>query len=98
MKSIQAQTPTVENRRGGWAAIEREILAALSQTELSTDSRRDLCIEAGPTGIVIKGEVRMGWERDLAKVVAQLHNHGLPVFNDVRLYCQSTAPFAEESV
>ena len=98
MKLIQTQAPTVQNQGGNWPAIEREILAALSQTELSTDSCRRLRIEAGPTGIVIRGEVRMGWERDLAKVVALLHNHGLPVFSHVRLYCQSTAPLGDEPV
>ena len=96
MNAAETPTTTERNRKKHWAAIEREILDALSQTELNINSRRHLKIEARPTGIVLTGEVLMGWERDLVKVIAQLHNHGLPVFNHLRVYCQSAAPFADE--
>lgn len=96
MNATETPIGNERNRRGKWAAIEREILDALSQTELSIGSRRHLKIESGPTGIVLTGEVLMGWERELVKAIAHLHNHGMPVFNELRVYCQSTAPFAEE--
>jgi hypothetical protein len=96
MNATELQPGTGRNDKQRWAAIEREIQAALSQTELSLHSRRCLHIEVSPTGIVLSGEVMMGWERDLAKVIAQSHSHGLQVVSQVRMYGQSTAPFNEE--
>lgn len=79
-----------------WAAIERQIRAALNDSNISRSSLGRIQVQVGGFGIVLDGEMVMGWERDLAKVIAGLHNRGLPVYSRIRLFSQATAPFFQE--
>jgi hypothetical protein len=96
MKATLASSAEEWERQERWSAIALEIYAALCQEDLSVDFLRRVVIAVDAAGIAIMGEVCVGWERDLAENVARSHGHGLQVFDHLRLFCQSTAPFTKE--
>ena len=96
MIATRASSAEEPERQQRWSAIALEFYAALCPEDLNVDFQRRVVIAVDATGIAIMGEVCVGWERDLAENVARSHSHGLQVFDHVRLFCQSTAPFTKQ--